>query len=150
MIVRTLAAFTVLGFFISAAVSADDAPLDPRTIWAGVYTEEQANLGERIYPSVCGRCHGWRLDGAPDDPDMFPTPPIAGAKFLRNWNGGSLASLFEYTRTMMPELNPGSLSNQEFAAVVAYMLAVSGTPAGLTELPTDLAVLAGITVEPAP
>ena len=120
------------------------------SVWSGVYTEAQARRGEAIYPSVCGRCHGYKLDGAPDDPDMFPTPPIAGAKFLRNWNGSSLAALFEYTRTTMPEINPGSLSDQEFALLIAYMLSVTGTPAGLNELPLDPLVLAGIKVEPKP
>lgn len=150
MMRRIVSAGAILGCLAGGAVCADDSWPEAGSIWSGVYTEEQASLGERIYPSVCGRCHGWRLDGAPDDPDMFPTPPIGGAKFLRNWNGGSLASLFEYTRTTMPELNPGSLSDREFAAVIAYMLAESGAPAGAVELAQDLVDLAGITVEPAP
>lgn len=121
---------------------------DEPSLWSGVYTNEQASRGEALYPSICGRCHGYRLDGAADDPDMFPTPPIAGDKFLRNWNGSSLAALFEYTRTTMPEINPGSLSDEEFAAVIAYMLAVTGIPSGTNELPTDLTVLADLRIEP--
>jgi cytochrome c5 len=118
------------------------------SIWAGVYTEAQARRGEAIYPSVCGRCHGYKLDGAPDDPDMFPTPPIAGPKFLRKWNGASLATLFEYTRTTMPEINPASLSDQEFVALIAYMLSFSGTPPGSVELEPDILSLAEIELEP--
>ena len=34
----------------------------------------------------------------PTIPDMLPAPPVAGAKFLRKWNGRSLAALFEYVR----------------------------------------------------
>ncbi len=68
------------------------------SIWDGVYTRAQAARGEALYPEPCGRCHGHRLNGAPDDPDMLPAPPVGGPKFLRNWDGRTLAALFEYTR----------------------------------------------------
>lgn len=141
-----VAAIAVLG--LASAFVAPAA--DPTSTWEGVYSSDQAVQGGSIYPSVCGRCHGYKLDGAPDDPDMFPTPPIAGAKFLRNWNGRSLAALFEYTRTTMPENNPGFLSDQEFIAIVAYMLAKSEMPSGPGALPAEPMVLAGIAIEPQP
>lgn len=140
----TVTVIAVLGSSNPVVVPAEG----PTSAWSGVYSSEQAVLGGAIYPSVCGRCHGYKLDGAPDDPDMFPTPPIAGAKFLRNWNGRSLAALFEYTRTTMPENNPGFLSDREFIAVVAYMLAMSEMPPGPTALPAEATVLAGIAIEP--
>lgn len=121
----------------------------PTSVAAGVYTSDQAKRGERIYPSVCGRCHGQRLDGAPEDPDMLPAPPIAGPKFLRSWEGATLAALFELTRTTMPAINPGSLADQEFADIVGYMLAASGFPAGDRELPPDPVALSRITIEQA-
>jgi mono/diheme cytochrome c family protein len=116
------------------------------SVFSGVYSVAQAERGEAIYPSVCGRCHGYKLDGAPDDPDMLPAPPIAGPKFLRQWNGVTLAALFELTRTTMPALNPGSLSDQEFADVVSYMLAVSDIPPGPDELPANLGTLTQVIV----
>lgn len=112
----------------------------------GVYTTAQSRRGEASYAEPCGKCHGYRLDGAPDDPDMFPTPPLAGAKFLRNWNQRSLADLYEYARTTMPINNPGYLSAQELVDIVAYMLASSGLPAAEKELDPDPAVLAGIVI----
>lgn len=129
---------------------ADETGSAPATIWDGVYTESQAARGAFVYPSVCGRCHGHRLNGAPDDPDFFPTQPIAGPKFLRDWDGVSLAALFEYTRTAMPELNPGSLSDEEYVDVIAYMLAVSEAPAGSDELEADAVRLTGIAITRAP
>jgi mono/diheme cytochrome c family protein len=107
------------------------------TIWDGVFTEAQAKRGQAVYPGSCGFCHGRRLNGAPDDPDMMSTPPLARAKFIRNWEGRSLATLFEYTRATMPESNPGSLSEQEYIDVIAYMFSVGGTPAGDDELKPD-------------
>ncbi|HEX7080388.1 MAG TPA: cytochrome c [Gammaproteobacteria bacterium] len=120
------------------------------SIWDGVYTEAQARRGEYVYPGPCGRCHGVRLNGAPDDPDMLPAPPIAGRKFLRKWDGRSLAALLEYVRTTMPENNPRSLSDGEYADLVAYMLLVSGAPAGTAELRPEPGALSGIEIRNAP
>jgi mono/diheme cytochrome c family protein len=117
------------------------------SISAGVFTEAQAARGRQVYEGACGFCHGRRLNGAPDDPDMRSAPPLARAKFLRDWQGRSLAVLFEYTRTTMPENNPGSLSNEENIDVIAYMLSVSGMPAGGDELPTDIQILAQTVIE---
>lgn len=117
-----------------------------RSIWDGVFTEGQAKRGERVYTGPCSRCHGYRLDGAPDDPDMYPTPPIGGRKFLRNWRGRSLGALFDYTRATMPENNPGYLTDEEFTEVIAYMLEMSGVPAGDELLPSDRDRLADIVI----
>jgi len=136
------------------AVSAPGAQLDGGTpsasIWDGVYTAAQAERGEYLYPGPCGKCHGRRLDGAPDDPDMFPTKPIAGPKFLRAWDGRSLAVLFEYLRATMPENNPGFLSDGEYADLIAYMLQRSGAPAGSSELPADPNVLVPLQLRATP
>jgi hypothetical protein len=50
----------------------------------------------------------------------------------------------------MPENNPGFLSDQEFLAVVAYMLSMSELPPGSTPLPVEIAALSGIAIEPKP
>jgi mono/diheme cytochrome c family protein len=124
---------------------------DPRaTVWDGVFTEAQAKRGQAVYPGICGRCHGRRLNGAPDDPDMPPSPPLARAKFLRDWDGRSLATLFEYTRATMPESNPGSLTDSEYVDVIAYMLSVGGMPAGEDELRPDWQSLARVVIERQP
>jgi hypothetical protein len=77
---------------------------------------------------------------------MLPAPPVAGPKFLRKWDGRSLAALFEYTRATMPTSNPGFLTNQEFVDIIAYMLAVSGAPSGDDELRAEPRTLARIAV----
>ena len=117
------------------------------SVWDGVFTEEQAKRGQAVYTGACGTCHGRRLNGAPDDPDMRSTPPLARARFLRDWDGRSLATLFEYTRATMPENNPDSLTNDEYVDVIAYMLSVGGMPAGADELQPNPQRLARIVVE---
>ncbi|HSM18537.1 MAG TPA: c-type cytochrome [Gemmatimonadales bacterium] len=117
------------------------------SIWDGVFTVAQATRGRAAYAGACGMCHGRRLNGAPDDPDMLSTPPLARAKFLRGWNGRSLATLFEYTRATMPESNPGSLTDAEYVDIIAYMLSISGMPPGDAELHPDPQSLAQIVIE---
>ncbi len=120
------------------------------SVWDGVFTEDQASRGEEVDPGACGTCHGRRLNGAPDDPDMRSTPPLARARFLRVWEGRSLATLFEYTRATMPEDNPDSLTGQEYVDVIAYMLTVGGMPAGGEELQADPQGLARVVIQPQP
>lgn len=124
---------TAVGLALAAVVAA----ASPRSVWDGVFTEAQVTNGEDVYTGPRSRCHGYRLDGAADDPDMLPAPPVAGPKFLRDWEGRSLAALFQYTRATMPENNPGYLTDQEYADVIAYMLSVSGIPAGRESLMPD-------------
>lgn len=121
-----------------AAIRADLEPAsEMRTIWESVYTAEQAKHGKAVYDGACALCHGRRLDGVPEDRDMLPGPPVGRAKFLRNWDGRSLGALYSYTRWTMPKSNPGFLSEEDYASLLAYMLEVSGVPAGDSPLPAD-------------
>lgn len=122
----------------------------PSSVWDGVFTEAQADRGQALYPGPCGLCHGRRLNGAPDDPDMPSAPPLARARFIRTWDGRSLATLFEYTRATMPQDNPTSLTDEEYIDVIAYMLEVGGMPPGDDELRPDARSLARIVIGPRP
>ncbi len=116
------------------------------SVWDAVFTEAQATRGQAVYDGACGLCHGRRLNGAPDDPDMRSTPPLARARFLRVWEGRSLATLFAYTRATMPEDNPSSMTEQEYLDVIAYMLSVGGMPAGDEELQPDSRSLSRVVI----
>ncbi len=120
------------------------------SVWEGIFTEAQAKRGQAVYSGACGMCHGRRLNGAPDDPDMRSTPPLARAKFLRDWEGRSLATLFEYTRATMPEGNPGSLTDEEYVDVISYMLSVSRVPVGDDDLQPDPRSLARAVIQQQP
>jgi quinoprotein glucose dehydrogenase len=134
----------------AAGVGGAQAQTSAATIWDGVFTAEQARRGRLAYTGPCDRCHGYKLDGASEDPDMLPAPPIAGAKFLRKWDGRSLAALLEYTRVTMPSNNPGYLAAAEIADIVAYILESSGAPTGDAELPADAESSTTIAIAPRP
>jgi mono/diheme cytochrome c family protein len=106
-----------------------------KTQWDGVYTEEQAKRGEPLYAEKCSSCHG------PDMTGGEMAPGLTGGEFTANWNDLSLGDLFERMRISMPQNNPGSLSRQQNADVLAAILKKANYPAGKAELPTQTEVL---------
>ena len=102
---------------------------ESRSVWDGVYTEEQAERGEPLYHEGCASCHGDTLKGSGE------TPPLAGNVFLANWSGLPLGDLFERIRRTMPQDKPGRVSRQRKIDILAYILSTNRFPAGKTELP---------------
>jgi S-disulfanyl-L-cysteine oxidoreductase SoxD len=111
-----------------------------KTVWDGVFTEEQAKRGADVYAEKCAMCHGDSLGG------VESAPPLTGPAFYANWEGESLNALFERIRMSMPLDNPGSLSRAQNADVVAHMLSVGGYPAGSSPLEGQAGVLSAIKV----
>jgi mono/diheme cytochrome c family protein len=101
---------------------------ESRSVWDGVYTEDQAKRGEAIYRKECAACHGAMLTGGES------APPLTGGPFLANWNGLTMGDLFDRIRKTMPQTNPGRLTRQQDADILAFMLSVNKFPSGKTEL----------------
>ena len=115
----------VAAAFLIALVGAQEAT---RSVWDGVYTEEQAGRGKSLYNEHCASCHADTLMGG----EM--SPPLVGGDFLSNWNGLTLGELFERIRTTMPQNKAGKLSREVNAEITAYILSVNKFPAGKAEL----------------
>jgi mono/diheme cytochrome c family protein len=116
-----------------------------KTTWDGVYSETQAQKGETLYNDTCAKCHG--PDGAGGD-----APDLVGGGFASDWETSTLGQLFDRTRIDMPQDHPGSLSRDEAAALVAYLLRLNGFPAGQSDLPTAgeyLSLIKYVAVKPA-
>ncbi len=126
-------AFVVAACLVGGAVLAGSGPAQEgqpsgRSVWDGVYTEEQARRGEAVYQRVCGSCHGGALEG-----DGF-SPALGGPAFLGNWNGTTLGDLFERIRISMPPEDPESVSRAQKADILAFLLKASHFPTGKVEL----------------
>jgi mono/diheme cytochrome c family protein len=115
--------------------ASDTLSAQQKSQWDGVYSEEQAKRGEPLYAEKCSSCHGPDMNGG----EM--APGLTGGEFTANWNDLTLGDLFERMRISMPQNNPGSLSRQQNADILAAMLRKSNYPAGKAELPTQTEVL---------
>jgi len=111
------------------------AAQEARSQWDGVYTLEQAARGESLFAAKCSSCHGPDLNGG----EM--APGLVGGNFTSNWNDLTLGDLFERIRISMPQNDPGSLSRQENADILAFMLRKGSYPAGEAELPARTEML---------
>jgi len=126
-----LAAFLCLvavGPSRGVSLAQEPAAVESRSVWDGVFTEEQARRGEALYHKECKSCHGETLAGGES------APPLTGGAFLSNWNGLTLGDLFERIRKTMPQNSPGKLNRQQNADILAYTLSANKFPAGKTEL----------------
>lgn len=134
-----LEALSLLAGLVVLAAS----PSQPaRSAWEGVYTEEQATRGDDVYARECGSCHGASLEG------IEMAPGLADAAFQANWNGLTLGDLYDRIRETMPPEDPGRLSRDELASVLATLLRANRFPAGEKELPNRSEMLKAILFDP--
>jgi mono/diheme cytochrome c family protein len=136
---KTVAILSVCGFVLSVSYSVLGAQAN--TASAGVYTEEQATRGEALYKETCAACHGDNLEGS------GPMPPLAGMDFLANWKGKTLGDLFEKTQTTMPATAPGTLTPDQTADVLSFVLKASKYAAGSTPLANKMDALLTIQLD---
>ena len=130
---------------VAAGAAWSGTAAQERTVWDGVFTEEQATRGMASYEQECSQCHLEDLLG-----DGI-APALIGAPFHFRWSDLSVGDMLVAIRTTMPQGAPASLSPRAYADIVAYMLKVNDFPAGDTELPTRVEDLEGIIiVEDAP
>jgi mono/diheme cytochrome c family protein len=108
---------------------------------AATYTEEQSTRGEAVSMKSCAVCHGEQLKG-----DL--APPLQGDDFRKSWSDKTAGALFDKIITTMPANEPGTISEQQSADLVAYILKLNHFPAGQEPLPRDLAALNAIPLAP--
>ena len=140
MVNRTPRTFVwlVLGFAGCAVAVGAARATESKSVWAGVYTEAQARKGAELFTNVCANCHGDDLAG------IEQAPALAGDTFGEKWNTKTLNKLFERVQDM-PPTKPKSLTPEQYADILAYVLYVNELPTGAAPLKADLTELADIT-----
>jgi alcohol dehydrogenase (cytochrome c) len=91
---------------------------------AGPFTTAQVTAGHSAFLENCAACHQKNLAGAGE------APALAGAVFLSNWNGRTADQLYSQIKLSMPLGKAGSLDDDTYAAIVAYVLRANGAQAG--------------------
>jgi mono/diheme cytochrome c family protein len=104
------------------------ASLAERSLDDAVYSRDQARIGKKLYAEHCIACH---------DRGYF-------REVLRTRQGETLRPIFEVMVVEMPQNAPGSLSDDEYVAIIAYMLSQSRYAVG--DRPLRVSDLRGIVI----
>lgn len=142
-----IARWLVVGAFLAAWPAAwplaaqepdedEEVEIDTISVLDSVYTEEQASRGNDVFQEQCASCH------APAE--------FSGRLFEIAWEDAAVYNLFRVASTTMPQDDPGGLEEEQYAAVIAYILELNDYPAGKRELTTDEDTLSAIIIEPPP
>jgi alcohol dehydrogenase (cytochrome c) len=106
------------------------------------FSAAQAAQGKSDYGKHCASCHGDDLAG------IHLAPSLVRGRFDRNWRGKSVDILAFHLRRMpmKPVGTPGSLSDESYVNILAYILASNGFAPGDDRMPSDSTKLAKLTI----
>ena len=102
----------------------------------GVYTLAQAAKGKNVFNGACLGCH--------------TTATHMGPAFETKWFGRPLWELYGYLSNLMPKSAPGTLTEDEYVWVTAYILKLNGMPAGKVELTAEPNWLKAVRIDAGP
>ena len=109
--------------FVSVtALSAQDPP--KATVKDGVYSKAQAESGKALYTKVCAKCHLFKTE--PNE----EAPALGGENFFKTWDGRSVYELATQIKTAMPPDGSVTLTDDDTANAVAFILQTNGFPDG--------------------
>ncbi len=100
---------------------------------SGVYTAEQAVKGRNVFMGACTGCH--------------TVASHSGAAFATRWMTRPLSAFYDYVSHLMPKSAPGTLSEDEYVWVTAYVLKLNGMPPSTRELSADPELLKRIRID---
>jgi len=125
------------------AVQAQAQPPTPAPqIWTGVYSTAQVDRGKAAYGAYCARCHqadltggGGAAGGGGRGRGRGGGPPaLKDDRFWLDFDGQPLSSLFSKIQRTMPQDAPGSLRDDDYMDLLAFILAQNTFPAGKADL----------------
>ena len=73
--------------------------------------------------TYCSSCHGKDLYGT-------SAPALAGKSFNASWRQHTIADLYKFIQTSMPFCAGGTLADQDYANIVAFILSKNGVKSG--------------------
>jgi mono/diheme cytochrome c family protein len=124
----SLFAAVVLAGVATMAPSELTAAPQAKTVWDGVYTEQQAARGSVSFAASCARCHSSEPNAGEEG------KALAGAPFWQSFRESTVDHLLDFVSKSMPNGAGGTLSANTYADLVAFILSKNGLPAGSAEL----------------
>lgn len=97
---------------------------------AAQYTAGQATAGRSLYQANCAACHAADLSGREG-------PQLAGSNFMNQWGARTAGELVAFVRATMPPGAGGSLPDQTYIQIGAYILDANSGKPGDTALAAD-------------
>ncbi len=92
------------------------------------YQTAQAERGAALYQQQCAACH------LPDLQGFFEAVALRDSAFVDNWRNRAPAEMLDLLRRTMPTQAPGSLSDEEYLDLIAFLLQANGVASGATAL----------------
>ncbi len=93
---------------------------------------DQVAWGQQLYAKECASCHGDQGEGgkgmnapAVVGKNALPLDPPAGSKY-RKGQFHTAQDVFNYVKKAMPPDNPGELTDEQYAAIIAFDLKANG------------------------
>lgn len=102
-----------------------------QTVRATAFSAQQSAAGRALYPQQCAACHGAALEGGEAG------PALRGQTFMRKWANKPFSELFEVTRRTMPLTQPGRLSREQYAGLLAHVMESNGIAASAIAMDVD-------------
>jgi len=104
--------------------------------------KSQVDQGALIYAQSCAGCHGDAGQGSEKGPPIvgegaLPLDPRSGQK--RGIQFHTALDVYQWTHDHMPPKKPGSLTDDQYLAVVAFALAANGVDLDGGTLSADVA-----------
>jgi cytochrome c len=110
----------------------DEAPpADTSGALAQAALAEQYEVGKKVYvDKKCATCHGDHGEGNPKNPPVigdkaYPEQPLAMAKLRKGIAFKTAKDVLDFVKAKMPIKSPGTLTDDEAAAVTSWMLSES-------------------------
>lgn len=92
----------------------------------GPFTAAQSEAGRKAYMTNCASCHQANLAGKGD---AFA---LAGRPFMAGWANRTSQDLYKVIHATMPTGAPGSLEDETYANLTAFILHANGAKPGPT------------------
>ena len=110
------------------ALAAISPLLQSQQLQQATHSQAQAESGEQVYAENCAACHLSDLTGS------FEAPALNDANFRNNWTNRSVADLASLLQRTMPPQSPGSLDQEQYASLIAFLLRENNIESGEAEL----------------